>query len=137
MKIKIIISILFFSVFFGSCKKYVQQQEQNALVNLITSGTWIVTRYLEDTTNITASFSGYVFQFYSNGTVKGTNGGTVVNGTWSGDFNSKTITSDFPSAADPIDKLNAVWTITDSYTDSVAAKTTINSSTNILNLHKQ
>jgi len=137
MKMKILISLLFFSAFFCSCKKYVQQQEQNALVNLITNGKWIVTRYIEDTTNITSSFSGYVFQFYSNWTVTGTNGGTVVNGTWSGDFTTKTITSNFPTAGDPVAKLNAVWTITDSYTDSVAAKATIDSSNNILNLHKQ
>jgi hypothetical protein len=33
--------------------------------------------------------------------------------------------------------LNAQWLITDSYCDSVAAKTTIDTNNNILNLHKQ
>ena len=122
---------------FPSCKKYIEQQKQQALENAITDGTWIVTRYLENGTDITPSFSGYVFKFNTNGTVTGTNASDVVNGTWSGDISTKTINSDFPSATTPIDKLNAVWTITDSYTDSVAAKATINSNTNILNLHKQ
>jgi len=137
MKKKIVISLLLFAVLSSSCKKYIEQQQQNALESLITNGTWIVTRYVENGTDITTSFSGYVFKFNSNGTVTGTNAGTTVNGTWSGNVSTKTIISEFPSAGAPIDKLNAEWKITDSYTDSVAAKTTINTTTNILNLHKQ
>jgi hypothetical protein len=130
--------VLFFVVWhLGSCKKYVQQQEQNALVSLITNGTWVVTRYLDNDSNITASFSGYVFQFQSDGVVTGTKSGASINGTWSGDVTTKTITSDFPSASFPLNELNAIWTITDSYPDSVAASTTLDSATNILNLHKQ
>ncbi|HEX4849557.1 MAG TPA: hypothetical protein VFV08_02070 [Puia sp.] len=136
-KTYIFLGLLLIAISTGSCKKYIQQQEQNALIKLITNGSWIVTRYLDNGTDITATFSGYSFKFNSNGTVAGTNGGTVVDGTWSGDINSKTITSNFPSATDPIAKLNAVWKITDSYTDSVAAKATIDSNINILNLHKQ
>ena len=137
MKKKLIISLSLLFILSNSCKKYIQKQEQNALESLITNGTWIVTRYLEHGSDITPSFSGYSFQFKSDGTVTGTNGGTVVNGIWSGDINSRTITSDFPTAGAPIDKLNASWKITDSYTDSVAASTLIDSGTNILNLHKQ
>jgi hypothetical protein len=137
MKKKIVILLLLSVAVSPSCKKYIQQQQQNALESIITNGTWIVTRYLENGTDITSSFSGYVFKFNSNGTVTGTNTGTVVDGTWSGDVSTKTIVSQFPSAGAPIDKLNAEWKITDSYPDSVAAKTTINASLNILNLHKQ
>jgi len=137
MKKTVLILFLLGSVLSNSCKKYVQQQEQNALVNLITNGTWIVTRYLENGSDITSSFSGYVFQFQANGIVSGTKGGTSSQGTWSGDINTRTITSDFPSAGSPLDKLNSVWKITDSYSDSVAANTTLDSSFNILNLHKQ
>jgi hypothetical protein len=131
----ILMLIQIFLVF--SCKKYVQQQEQNALENVITNGVWVVTRYLVNGTDITPSFSGYVFQFQSNGTVTGTKGTSSSSGTWSGDFNAKTITSDFSSAGDPLDRLNAVWKITDSYVDSVAAMTVTDTSTNVLNLHKQ
>lgn len=122
---------------FPSCKKYIEQQKQQALENAITDGTWIVTRYLDNGTDITSSFSGYVFKFNTNGVVTGTNAGNVVSGTWSGDISTKTINSNFPSATNPLDKLNAIWKITDSYADSVAAKATINANTNILNLHKQ
>ena len=137
MKKKLIISIIICFTALSSCKKYIQQQEQNALVNLITNGSWEITRYVENGTDITSSFSGYSFQFLTNGTVTGTNGGTTADGTWAGDINTKTITSNFPSAGNPLDKLNAVWKITDSYSDSVAAKATIDSGTNILNMHKK
>jgi hypothetical protein len=137
MKKIVFISTLVFTIFCTSCKKFVQQQEQNALVKEITSGYWVVTRYLENDSNITSSFSGYVFQFHTDGTVTGTLGTTNTNGTWSGDITTKTITSDFPSVGDPLDKLNSTWKITDSYPDSVAATTTIGTSVNILNLHKQ
>jgi hypothetical protein len=138
MKKQIIIILLLLTTGISpSCKKYIEQQQQNALESVITDGTWIVTRYVENGTDITPSFSGYIFKFNSNATVTGTKASSVSNGTWSGDFSAKTITSDFPSAATPVDKLNAVWKITDSYTDSVAATATINANTNILNLHKQ
>jgi len=138
MKKQIIIILLLLGAGISpSCKKYIEQQKQNALEKAITDGAWIVTKYVENGTDITPSFSGYVFKFNSNGTVTGTKASSVENGTWSGDVNTKTITSDFPSAASPVDKLNAVWKITDSYADSVAASATINANTNILNLHKQ
>jgi hypothetical protein len=137
MKKKLLIISLLSSIFALSCQKYIQQQEQNALVQLVTSGNWAVTRYIDTGTDITTSFSGYLFHFNTNGTVTGTKSGVTANGTWSGDINTKTIFSDFPSAGDPLQKLNHTWKITDSYTDSVAANTAVGSGTNILNLKKQ
>jgi hypothetical protein len=120
-----------------SCKKFIQQQEQNAIINLVTNGTWRITRYLDyQNIDITDSFSQYSFQFNKNGTIYGTRYGQQTNGTWTADVSNKTITSNFPAAAYPISMLNYVWTITDSYTDSVAAKTPVNSSFNVLNLRK-
>jgi hypothetical protein len=128
---------LFLLVIPFSCKKYIEQQEQNALVDLVTKGTWRITGYLDhQTNNITDSFSGYAFQFNENGTVYGIRYGQQTNGTWSANVSNKTITSDFPSATYPISMLNHTWTVTDSYTDSVAAKTAVDTSYNILNLHK-
>jgi len=119
-----------------SCKKYIQQQEQNALVNLVTQGTWRVTGYVDQDSNITASFTGYSFQFNENGTVYGILNQVQTAGTWSADVSSKSITSNFPSAPYPLNMLNYTWIVTDSYTDSVAAKTAVGSSTNFLYLHK-
>jgi len=137
MKKASILLLLSICLISNSCKKYVQQQEQNALVSLVTNGVWVVTRYLDNGTDITPSFSGYLFRFSTNGTVTGTLGTVVSNGTWSGDINTKTIISDFPSAGNPLQKLNHTWKITDSYTDSVAANTVVDTSVNVLNLRKQ
>jgi hypothetical protein len=120
-----------------SCKKYIQQQEQNALMDLVTSGTWRVTGYTDhQTTNLTDSFAGYTFQFNENGTVIGTLSQQQTSGTWTADVTTRTIMSNFPSAPMPLNLLNHTWTVTDSYSDSVAAKTPVDSSYNILNLHK-
>lgn len=137
MKKTILIISLFSGSFVLSCKKFIQQQEQNALVDIVTNGVWIVSRYVETGNDITPSFTGYTFHFNKNGTVTGTNGASTSNGTWAGDITTKTIISDFPSAGDPLAKLNHTWKITDSYTDSVAANTIVDSGTNILNLKKQ
>ncbi len=120
-----------------SCKKYIQQQETNALVALVTQGTWRVTRFVDhDTSDITSSFTGYAFQFNENGTVFAVINGEQTNGTWTASVAEKTITSNFPSAPYPLTMLNHTWTIKDSYSDSVAAKTAVDTSFDILNLHK-
>ena len=133
----IVLLLLLFAIPF-SCKKYIEQQEQNAIVNLVTTGTWRITGYMDhQLVNLTNSFSGYAFQFNKDGTVYGTWNGIQTNGTWSANVNAKSITSDFPTAVYPYTLLNYTWTITDSYTDSVAARTPVDSSSyNILNLRK-
>ena len=132
-----ILLLLFLFTISYSCKKFIEQQEQNAIVDLVTKGHWRVTGYIDHQTDtLTNDFAGYLFQFNENGTVYGVKFGQQTNGTWSADVSKKSITSNFPSASYPITLLNHTWTITDSYTDSVAAKTPVDSSFNILNLHK-
>jgi len=120
-----------------SCKKFIEQQQENYIVNLVTDGTWRITGYYDhQTKNLTDSFSGYSFQFLKNNTVYSVRYGQQTNGTWSVDIGNKSITSNFTNASYPITLLNHTWTVTDSYTDSVAAKTSVDTSFNILNLHK-
>ena len=122
-----------------SCKKYIQKQEQNALEAVVTNGLWYVAGYKQNDSDITASFSGYLFKFDANNTVTGTLGNTSVTGQWSDNISARTVTANFPGAAAPLVYLNETWTITDSYTDSVAAKTVdpVSHLTNILQLKKQ
>jgi hypothetical protein len=128
---------LFLLIISCSCKKYIEQQEQNAIVDLVTKGQWRVTGYIDHQTDtLTNDFAGYLFQFNKDGTVYGVKFGQQTNGTWSANVSDKSITSNFPSATYPISLLNHTWKITDSYTDSVAAKTPVDTSFNILNLHK-
>jgi hypothetical protein len=133
----IVMSGLF--VFFYSCKKYIHKQEEKAAVSIMTNGYWIVSGYKQNDSDITAAFSGYLFKFDANNTVTGTKGSVSVSGQWSDNIVARTITSNFPGAGAPLVYLNETWTITDSYTDSVAAKCsdTVNHTTNILQLKKQ
>ena len=134
--LNIILFLFLFTITF-SCKKFIEQQEKNAIVDLVTKGQWRVTGYIDHQTDtLTNDFAGYLFQFNENGTVYGVKFGQQTNGTWSADVSKKSITSNFPTATYPFTLLNHTWTITDSYTDSVAAKTPVDSSFNILNLHK-
>jgi len=122
-----------------SCKKYVQKQEQNAALSIMTNGLWYVSGYKQATTDITASFSGYLFKFDANNTVTGTLGNSATTGQWSDDLVARTITADFPGAGQPLVNLNATWRITDSYVDSVSARytDTVNHVTDYLQLKKQ
>jgi hypothetical protein len=122
-----------------SCKKYIQQQEKNAALAVITNGLWLVTGYQQNDSDITASFSGYLFKFDANSTVTGTKNNVATAGTWSVDIPSQSITTDFPTGNDTLRKLNEIWKITDSYTDSVSARSTdtLYHTSNILQLRKQ
>ncbi|HEV2480148.1 MAG TPA: hypothetical protein VGS79_10785 [Puia sp.] len=135
---RLLIAGLVFFLFF-SCKKYIQKQEQNALEAVVTNGLWYVTGYEQNDSNITASFSGYLFKFDANNTVTATLGTASTSGQWSDNINARTVTANFPGATVPLVYLNEIWTITDSYTDSVSARCvdTVNHTTNILQLKKQ
>jgi hypothetical protein len=130
--------ILAFSLPFGSCKKYIQQQEMNAVLSIMTTGYWHVSGYKQNGTNLTDSFSGYLFKFDANNTVTGTKANVSVQGQWSANINNRTIVANFPGAGDPLALLNKTWTIKDSYTDSVSAWSidTVSHTTNILQLKK-
>ncbi|HZE82996.1 MAG TPA: hypothetical protein VE035_01755 [Puia sp.] len=131
--------LLFLIVTQPGCKKFIQQQEENAIVAAVTSGYWYVSEYLKNDSDITASFSGYLFKFDKNGTVVGTKDGASIQGVWTANIGAKQISSSFPSAGAPLKYLNETWNITDSYTNFVTAKSTdtTDSSSNILQLKKQ
>jgi hypothetical protein len=124
---------------FYSCKKYIQKQEENAVLSIMTNGYWYVSGYTQNDSDITAAFSGYLFKFDANSTVTGTKGNVSVAGQWSDNIAARTITANFPGAGVPLVYLNETWTIKDSYTDSVAAKCTdtVNHTVNLLQLKKQ
>ena len=139
MKHLYIICALALAITLPSCKKYVRQQEQNAILIIMTSGVWYVQNYTQNGTDITASFSGYGFKFDANGTVTGILSSGNTTGTWSANVSALTISSDFPSAPNPLKQLNEIWRITDSGQDYVVAnsKDSVSHTTNGLRLQKQ
>lgn len=128
----------FFALFISmSCKKAIENKAQDMIMDAITNGEWIVEQYLEDSNNISNQFLNYSFKFYTDGTVTGIVSSTTINGTWVGNATDYTINSEFPSASDPIKKLNGLWKIKDSYWDYVKAEMVTSSGTNVLFLRKK
>ena len=139
MKRCIPVLLLLFGAYFVSCKKFIQQQEEKALMSAITNGYWYVSQYQQNDSDITASFSGYLFKFDANGIVTGTKDTVSQKGLWVADINARTVSASFLTAGPPVSLLNETWKITDSYTDLVIAHSTdtVNNTSNILQLRKQ
>jgi hypothetical protein len=138
MKRRLPLSLFFVFVLFSmlSCKKAIEKKKQEMVMDAITNGTWMIEQYLEGTNNVTSDFLDYNFQFYKNGTVTSTLSGNATSGTWSGNVSNYSITSQFPSATDPLKKLNGVWIIKDSYWDYVKAEMNTANGMNVLYLRK-
>lgn len=120
-----------------SCKKAVDKKKADLVIVAMTTGRWYVEEYVSGTTNVTSEFDGYEFQFYSDGKVDGIKTAGSTSGTWVGDANNMTITSQFPGASLPLNRLNALWKITDNDWVYVHANFTQGGVTNYLKLHKK
>lgn len=140
MKRLFLIPLLVLVAFSFSCKKFIRQQEEKAVMNIIVNGYWHVDQYVRDGSDVTGSFSGYLFKFESNGTVMGKNADNSVSesGSWVPNVDARTISSNFPSASEPINLLNGLWKIKDSGSDFVLANytDTVAHTFNILRLKK-
>lgn len=79
-------TIIFLSIFFFSCSR---DNSTTPVItpayvsNVVTSGNWRVTLYVDSGQDETSHFSGYNFVFASGGSVVATKNGTSVSGTWS------------------------------------------------------
>ena len=129
---------LFFVLLLGCTKKAVEQAQTNIVIQAMTSGQWKVTSFTRAGTDVTASFSPYLFQFNTNLTVDAINGGTVEKtGSWNADATAQTISSNFTNASDPLDLLNGTWAITNNSWTWVQASQTVNGEYRTLRLDKQ
>ncbi len=134
--VHIFLILVTFAIAGASCKKLVEDKRRDLLVQAMTAGLWHVETYQEGSTTITDEFAGYNFQFFENGTVTGVKDSKVQDGTWVGDLQNLSITSDFPSAGNPLNKLNGTWKIIDSAPDYVAAEMSTPNGKAILHLRK-
>jgi hypothetical protein len=123
--------------FLGACKKAIEERKEEIILDAMTNGQWYVYSFKEGTVDHTAAFDPYVFQFYRDGRVSGLSEGNEDKGTWVGDANALTITSNFPDATDPVKKLNAVWKITNNSWDYVKAQSTVEGVQRLLHLKKK
>ncbi|MBX2923666.1 MAG: hypothetical protein KF746_15800 [Chitinophagaceae bacterium] len=111
----------FMLVALAGCKKVKEDIARKFLVDAMTNGRWIVDTYKEDDIDETAAFEGYEFQFTEDGKVYAITGAGQTAGTWKGDVDNLTIYSNFPSAGDPLVKLNDTFKITNNTTKLVEA----------------
>lgn len=131
---KNIYPVIFLFALMGCIKK----KQENAVINAMTSGQWVVSNFQKGGTDMTTSFSPYKFQFKTNLTVDAINNGTVEKtGNWNADANAQTITSNFTNVSDPLLLLNGTWKITNNSWTWVEASQTVNGELQVLRLDKQ
>ena len=135
---KKLIPLLFIIILLGSCKKTAEKIGEDLVVKAMTDGQWKITKFTQNSTDITSSFSGYKFQYYSNKTVDAIlNGVTERSGVWDGNANDMTTWANFAGAPNPISLINGTWNITDSGWTYVEAKQTSGTEVKTLRLDKQ
>jgi len=66
---KKLLTAIFLVFLLGGCKKAIEQAQENAIIKAMTDGQWTVTNFVDNSNDVTATFSGYKFQYYSNKTV--------------------------------------------------------------------
>jgi hypothetical protein len=134
---KLIPFALVWLVMASSCQKLIDKKKEQIVLDIMTSGEWYVEQYFEGSANITSDFLNYLFRFKEDRTVTGTHDTEIYQGTWAEDVSNISITSDFPTAPDPVKKLNGTWKIKDSARDYVKAEMTTPTGKNILRLRKK
>jgi hypothetical protein len=132
------ILFLFLTTPFISCKKKVEQIQQDLVILAMTDGQWVVTNFTLNSNTITTDFANYKFKYYSNKTVDAIKSGTVEKtGTWGGDATTMTTWANFTMPPYPLDLINGDWNITRNSWTYVEATQTIGSNTKTMRLDKQ
>lgn len=120
-----------------SCQKAVVKAQENLLYDIITIGRWEVSKFEIGTTNIVDEYAGYAFQFTRSGVVTAIKtGDSNIEGTWLGNTETLSITSNFPVTINPLVRFNGVWLITKTTETTVLAYRVVGSETFYLGLKK-
>lgn len=131
-------TILILILLCPGCKKAIEQAQQDLVIQAMTNGQWKITNFVNNGTNVSAEFSEYKFQYYSNKTVNAIKNGTVEKtGTWDGNASARTTSANFINATSPLDLINGSWHIDDNSWTFVVASQTTGSQTKTMRLDKQ
>lgn len=135
---KRIVVILAILTLISGCKKTVQQVVGDAILQAMTDGQWAITSFTQNGTDITTSFSGYKFKYYSNKTVDAIkNGSLETTGTWDGDATTMTTSANFSGVSTPLSLVNGTWHITNNSWTYITVTQTNGSETKTMRLDKQ
>ena len=133
-----ILSLLLITGLFSSCiKQAIEDTQEQRVIDAVTKGAWYVSSFKQDSSDLTPAFTGYLFYFKEDGSVVAVKDSVKSNGTWIGDIASRTITSEFAAAVQPILLLNGTWKIEDSYTNYIVASMVTATGKNQLALRQQ
>jgi len=125
-------------LFATSCKKTVENIQQDLVIQAMTNGQWAITHFTQNGADITSDFSGYRFQYYSNKTVDAIlNGSVQKTGNWDGNANTMTTWADFPNATHPLLLINGSWHIDRNSWTYVEATQVVGTETRTMRLDKQ
>ena len=107
------------------------------MISAMTSGQWVIKKFVDNGTTKTSAFSDYTFQFHANKNVDAIQGGVVEKtGTWDGDAGTMTMTANFQGAVSPLNLLNGNWHIDNNSWTFVVATQTVGTDTKTLRLEK-
>ena len=135
---KKLLPFVFIIFFFSGCKKLIEKKAEDAIINAMTSGQWVITSFSQNSTDITSSFTGYKFQYYSNKTVDAIKNNMVEKtGTWDGNASTLTISANFTNVTEPLLLLNGNWHIDNNSWTFVIASQNTGAETRSLRLDKQ
>jgi hypothetical protein len=118
-------------------KEIANQQAEDIVITLMTSGKWLVDQFSVSGTDVKPEFDGYEFQFLKDGTVDAIKGTTTIKGTWKANQTLMTIESNFIAGNDTLKRLNYTWYITKSGLTYVEAKVVLTGYTSSMKLIKK
>jgi len=125
-------------IILSSCKKAVQNTQEDLVLMAMTDGRWKITSFTRNGNDITSDFTNYRFKYYSNKTVDAINNGVVEQtGQWDGSSTAHTTWANFTAAIHPIVLINGTWNIMNNSWTYVTASQTSGSDTKIMRLDKE
>lgn len=128
---------LFMLFSFSSCKKAIQNIQEDLVLKAMTNGQWHITKFINNGATITTDFAAYKFQYYENKTVDAIKNGVIEQqGNWDGNANTMTTSAHFPSAVYPLDLINGNWLITNNSWTFVEATQTVGADVKKMRLEK-
>ena len=110
MKKVILFALLISSV--TGCKKAIENIKEDMIRKIMTEGQWKISSFTEDGTELGADYADYAFKFNENETMDASSPGSLkASGSWRGDTDALTISTNFPGAANPLLRTNGTWKI--------------------------
>ncbi|HEX6333906.1 MAG TPA: hypothetical protein VFZ78_06750 [Flavisolibacter sp.] len=130
--------LLGFLLVFLGCEKAKEKIGENLVMQALTDGQWVITKYEKNGYEMVGEFADYRWQFRTNHSVEAIKSGTVERtGTWQENVDAMTMTTNFPGSTHPVSLMNGIWEITDHGWTYVDAKQTVNGELVLLHLEKQ